>query len=456
MAGLTETPTTATEPPRGLAAEVRPMLALALPLVISELGWNAMGVIDTIMVGRLGPGAIAAVGLGNITFFSVCVFGIGILMGLDTLVSQSFGAGDLKDCHKSLIQGVYLALGASLPLMGVVALAGRFLGSMGLDPEVAALARPYLMIQGASLPALLVFFALRRYLQGMNLTAPILVALGVANAANLFGNWLFVYGNWGMPRLGVAGSGLSTLASRVAMLAALAIYAVIHAARTRSGLIGTALRPDRARLRALLRLGLPTAGQFTVEVLVFGVAAYLAGWLGKVPLAAHEIVLQIASTTFMVPWGVSSAGAVRVGQAIGRGDPRGASRSGWAAMALGVGFMTIASGVMLGAPGPILGVFTTDAGVVATARRLIVAAAIFQVFDGLQVIASGDLRGLGETRIPMLATLVAHWAIGLPIGYMLAFPFGWGVIGLWVGLALGLGAAGLMLLAAWALRARRL
>lgn len=440
----------------GLAVEIRPMMRLALPVVLSELGWMAMGVVDVVMVGRLGPEAIGAAGIGNIVFFSIAIFGIGLLLGMDAVVSQSFGAGDVPDCHRSLVQGVYLALAVSVPLMALTAVAIRLLPWAKIPPTVQALATPYLAIQNLSLAPLLVFFALRRYLQGMNLAMPVLVALGVANGANLFGNWVLVHGHLGFPALGVAGSAWATLASRVAMLAFLAIYIVIHASRTRNGLLQASLRFDAARTHVLIKLGLPSAIQLTLEIAVFCVAALLAAKLGEIPLAAHEIVLQVAGVAFMVPLGVSSAGAVRVGQAIGRHDSRGASRSGWTALALGAGFMAVSGLAMLLASGPILRIFTDETPVIATARSLLVAAAIFQVFDGLQVVGSGNLRGLGETRIPMVATLAAHWAIGLPIGYVMAFPMRWGVMGLWVGLASGLVSAGVMLLAAWTWRVRRL
>ena len=197
---------------------------------------------------------------------------------------------------------------------------------------------------------------------------------------------------------------------------------------------------------------MPAAVHLVLEMTVFGAAAILAGRLGSTAIAAYEVVLTVAGTAFMVPFGVSSAGAIRVGQAIGRKDPAGAARSGWMAMAMGAGFMAVSGLTMLVLPGPILGRFTTDPAVLATARSLLVAAAVFQVFDGLQVVGAGVLRGAGETRVPMYVNLVAHWAIGLPLGYLLAFPAKLGALGLWIGLAGGLIAAGLALLMAWTRR----
>ncbi len=438
----------------GFLSELRPMLGLALPVVVAELGWMAMGLVDTVMVGPLGKEAIGAVGLGNILFFAVAVFGIGLLLGMDTLVSQSFGAGDVKDCHRSLVQGIYLALGVSIPLMVLIALTIPLMRVSGIAPDVLKLAIPYLGILNWGLPPLLVFFAIRRYLQGMNLVAPVLLGLLAANLANWFGNWLLVTGRWGFPALGVSGSGWATVVSRFAMLAMGLSYAIWHGVANITGLLQVSLRPDRARLRELLAIGLPSAVQVTLEVMVFGAAAVLAGRLGETAIAAHELVLQIAGTAFMVPLGIASAGAVRVGHAIGRNDLRGSALSGWTAMAIGAGFMACSGLTMLLIPGPILGVFTVDPTLLQTARSLLVAAAVFQVFDGLQVVGSGVLRGLGETRVPMLANLFAHWGIGLPTGYLLAFPAHMGVVGLWIGLAIGLIVAGVILVVTWAHRSR--
>ncbi|MBX6314412.1 MAG: MATE family efflux transporter, partial [Isosphaeraceae bacterium] len=300
---------------------MRATLALALPVVLAELGWMAMGVVDLIMVGRLGPEAIGAVGIGNVLYFSVIVFGVGLLLGLDTLVSQAFGAGKLEDCHRSLVQGVYLSLALSPPLMAVIALGKPALHSLGIDPAILRVAIPYLeTLNWGTLP-LLLYASLRRYLQGMGLVRPVMGALVVANLVNVAGNWVLVYGRLGAPALGVVGSGWSTCLARVAMLLILAGYAIWYDRRhcTGRGLLRTPWTLDLARVRRLLALGFPAAMQIELEVGVFAAAATLAGRLGPTALAAHEVVLHAASVTFMVPLGVSSAGAVRVGQALGRG-----------------------------------------------------------------------------------------------------------------------------------------
>jgi MATE family multidrug resistance protein len=440
----------------GRRGEFRATLALALPVVAAELGWIAMGVADLVMVGRLGPSAIGAVGIGNVLFFCVTVLGLGMMLGLDALVSQAFGAGRLGECHRWLVHGVVMALILTPPLTGAILAMIPWLSAWGIDPAVVARAGPYLQTSAWGLLPLLLYFGLRRYLQAMNRVGVVMLALLAANLVNLAGNWLLIGGNLCLPALGVVGSGWASFGARVALVVILAGYAVWDSIRRRTGLLQTPLRVEPARLARLAALGLPAAGHLLLEVGVFGAAAVLAGRLGETALAAHEVVLHIASVTFMVPLGISSAGAVRVGQAIGRGDVRGASRSGWTALAIASGFMAASGLTLFLVPMPILRVFTPDRTVIAAALPLLGAAALFQLFDGVQVVATGALRGAGDTRSPMIVGFGAYWIIGLPVGYGLGFGLRWGVVGIWVGLALGLIFAGMFLLMSWARTVRRL
>jgi MATE family multidrug resistance protein len=430
------------------------MLRLAGPVVLAEVGWMAMGLVDVAMVGRLGPAAIGAAGIGNVLFLGPSIVGFGLLLGLDTVVAQGFGAGRIDDCRRALVQGTYLALALSPPLMVAIVFGARFLESWGLDPAVVPPARAYLGALVWSLPALLLHTACRRYLQAMGAVRPVAVALIVANLINVAGNWVLVYGHLGAPRLGVAGSGWATVLARIGMAAVL-IAAVLERDRgERAALARTSLRPDWALLRRLLALGGPAAGHLALEIGVFAVATVLAGRLGAAALAAHEVALNVCGTTFMVPLGLSSAGAVRVGQAIGRGDARAAVLAGWTALALGVGFMAAPVAAFVLVPRSILGVFTGDEAVIALGVPLLGIAALFQLFDGLQVVATGILRGTGDTRTPLVCNVVAHWLLGLPVGVGLAFGLRRGVVGLWVGLSVGLMVAGSILLRAWSARVR--
>jgi MATE family multidrug resistance protein len=330
------------------------------------------------------------------------------------------------------------------------------LGRLGVHPAVMAQTLPFLRaLTWGTLP-LFLYAALRRYLQGMGLVKPVMFALISANVVNAVGDWVLIYGRLGAPALGVTGSGWATTIARTYMAAVLIVYAVYHEFRHRTGLRHVSLRPHLARIARLVAIGFPAAVHVTLEVGVFAAATTLAGMLDPVALAAHHIVLDVASVTFMIPLGLSSAGAVRVGQALGRGEAVAAGHAGWTALALGATFMAAAGLVMAAFPARLASLFTTDPAVVATAATLMLVAAAFQLFDGLQGVSTGTMRGTGDTHTPMICNLVAHWVIGLPLGYLLGFTAGFGIIGLWLGLALGLGAAGLYLLRAWWLKSRAL
>jgi MATE family multidrug resistance protein len=425
------------------------MFDLAAPVVIAELGWMTMGLVDTLMVGRIGPEAIGAVGMGSTVFIGICIFAMGLLLGMDTLVSQAFGARRLDECHAWLRHGVVLALLLSAPSVVLVLLICESMPLWGLHPDVLRLAQPYLRIVTFSTPVLLLHTSFRRYLQGIGVVRPVTVALVFANVFNAVVNWVLIFGHFGAPALGVAGAAWATVAARTVM--ACVLFATILY-RDTPGI--TAGRIELSRIRRLLKLGLPAASQVTLEVGVFAAATALAGRLAPAALAAHQIAINIASFTFMVPLGVGSAGAVRVGHAIGARDREAASRAGWTALLFGVLFMSCASASFLLIPSALIGAFTHDPSVLAIGVSLLFVAAVFQLFDGTQAVATGVLRGLGDTRTPMLWNLAGHWLIGLPLGYTLCFVSGFGVIGLWWGLSTGLIICGVSLLIVWARKIR--
>ena len=436
--------------------EVKPMITLVVPVVVAELGWIAMGIVDIGMVGRLGAEAIGAVGVGSMLFMTLGVFGIGLLPGLDTLVSQAFGAEKLEDCHRWLVHGLVLSIALAIPMTLLARMGAASLHVWGFDPEVLRLTIPYLEVVAWSALPLLLYATFRRYLQSMSVVLPVMFALVSANLINVLANWILIFGHLGAPALGVNGAGWATCISRAYMATVLLATILYRNARDRSGLWSVPLKLDLARMRRLIGLGFPAAIQVTLEVGVFAAVTALAGRLAPAALAAHQVALNVASVTFMVPLGVASAGAVRVGQAVGRRDAAGASQAGWAALLLGVLFMGCAALVFLALPEPILRLFTSEPAVVATGVSLLLIAACFQLFDGVQGVATGLLRGLGDTRTPMIWNLAGHWCLGLPMGYVLCFVVGWGVIGLWIGLSAGLILVGLVLLVAWVRRARDL
>src|SRR5216683_126019 len=406
---------------RPLRQELRPMLKLATPLVVAEVGWMGMGIVDTMMVGRVSAEAMGAVSLGSVLFYAVAIFGSGLMLGLDTLVSQAHGAGRRMDCHRALLSAVYLALPLAPALMFLIRCWQPLLVRFGINPLVLRQTLPYLRaIMWSTLP-LLLYFAFRRYLQAMNHTSAIMFALVTANLVNLAGNWILVYGHFGARAMGAEGSGWATSISRVYMTAVLVVYTLYDAVVNRTGLLRAPLLPDLTRIRALINLGFPAAMQLSIEVGVFAAATALIGTLDPLSLAAHQIALNTASLTYMVPLGISSAAAVRVGQALGRGDMTAAGRAGWTAMGLGAAFMTSAGVVLIALPEYVARVFTADRAVIRTAIALLAVAAAFQLFDGIQTVATGALRGAGDTRTPMFCHLLGYWAIGLPLGYVLCF-----------------------------------
>jgi MATE family multidrug resistance protein len=439
-----------------LRREFRPMLRMALPLALAELGWMAMGVVDTIMAGRLGAAAIGAGSLGGNLFYPIAIFGTGLLLGMDTLVAQSFGADDPRDCRRSLVNGVWLAAGLAAPLALILWALIPLLRAVGTNPRVMVLLGPYLKALLWGILPLLAYTALRRYLQAVNVVAPITFALVSANIVNFAGNWALMFGHWGAPAMGLEGSGWSTTMARVYMAVVLLAAIAWHERKSGNLLYRMSWKPDVARLLRLLDLGLPVAMQILIEGGLFGVVAVLAARLDEVSLAAHGIAVNVVSTTYMVPLGIGSAAAVRVGQAVGRKDRQGAATSGWTALLLGTLFMAVAGLGLWTAPRWILRVFTADVAVIASGAALLRIAALFELFDGFQTVATGALRGLGDTHSPMLAHLAGYWVIGLPVSYVLCFRLGWGVSGIWVGLTAALILIGVALVWVWRERVRSL
>lgn len=404
----------------------------------------AMGVVDTVMVGHYSARDLAAVALGNLYFFTVIVFPMGVLMALDPVVSQAVGAGDHPAVGRALQRGWVLALLLGIPFATALVPGRAVLQVLRQPADVVPVAAGYALAAIPGVFPFLVFIVFRQTLQAMGRVAPIVVTILLANLANLLFNWALIFGRWGFPELGAVGSGWASSLSRWLMLLGLLSFSW----PLLKGYIRP-LRPEALQLRPLLRmvrLGSPIGVQFGLEYGAFGTTGLLMGWLGTVAMAGHQVALNLASLTFMVPLGISQATAVRVGQGVGREDPLGARRAAGAGLLLGVAFMTIAAVVFVLIPGLVARAYTSDGAVLALAVTLIPLAGIFQVFDGLQVVASGVLRGVGDTRSPMLLNLLGFWCIGMPVGVWLGFGAAMGPQGLWWGLVLGLAAVAVLLL----------
>jgi MATE family multidrug resistance protein len=429
---------------RLFAVELGRLLRLAGPIIVSQLGQVGMNAADTIMVGPLGPRSLAAAGLGSAIHFFGIVCCTGVLVGLSPLVSQAFGAGDTRRCRHFVVQGLWLAIALSVPVIALSLAGERIALLFGQDPAVSELTGGYMAALAWGVTPFFLFIAFRQYLEGMGrVHVPMLITfLGLA--VNVAANRIFIYGfGDAVPAMGVAGSGVATSIVRWSMLLAIAGYTMT---RPRVRLHRhEPLGPDRAALREVLGIGLPIGGQFGLEVGLFSFAAVMMGWLGPLELAAHQVTINIASTTFMVALGVSMAGSIRVGQHIGARRPRRMRRAALATWLLAVGFMGACALGFLAAPHALIGLYTGDPGILDLGRRLLLVAAAFQVFDGAQVAGMSILRGAAETRVPALIAAIGYWGLGLPAGYLLAFPAGLGPEGVWLGLTVGLAAAALLL-----------
>jgi multidrug resistance protein, MATE family len=436
--------------------EFRPTLRLALPLIFAEIGWMSMGVVDTVMVGRLPNSAVAigATGLGQSLYHAVAIFGGGLLLGLDTFVAQAHGRDDIRDARHSLVNGFFLVLVLTPILMILVSFWPMLMRRSGVNSELIQPMQPFLRALNWGTLPLLSYFAIRRYLQAVHVVNPIMFALISANIVNLVGDWALIYGHLGFRAMGITGSGWSTCVARIYMVIVLLVtLGYVESKRSIPDPTGS-FGFDLKRVWELLKLGTPAATQILFEIGAFSAATALIAKLGPVPLSGHEIAINCAALTFMVPLGISSAAAVRVGHQLGKGDPARAHLAGWSAILLGAGFMTSTGLVFVTLSKPIARLFTPDPAVIRVGASLLLVAAAFQLFDGLQTVATGALRGSGDTRTPMLANLVAYWFIGLPFGYLLCFRFGLGAFGIWIGLCIGLVIIGSALLFTWHRRLR--
>jgi MATE family multidrug resistance protein len=420
------------------------LLRLALPLVVVQLGLMMMGVVDTAMVGRISADALAAVAISSVYYFAASTVGMGCLMALDPVVAQAHGAGDHEGIALGLQRGLVIAVLVTIPTSLLLVWIAPVLAWSGQPPALVPLAHRYTLL---IIPGVLPYFgflAVRQTMQALGFLRPLLVVIVGANLLNGLLNWALIYGHLGAPALGVVGSAIATTVSRWVMLIALVPIAWPVLAPY------LALRPGALALRPIgrmLRLGLPIGFQILFEYGVFGLVGFLVGRIGTAPLAGHQIALNLASITFMVPFGVAAAAAVLVGRAVGRGEPLVARRMATAALLVGAGFMTITAVLFITLPRLFAAVYSNDALVLAAAGSLIPLAGAFQVFDGTQTVALGVLRGVGDTRVPVIINLVGYYVIGLPVGLWLGYQKGLGAPGLWWGLVLGLVAVASTMLA---------
>ncbi len=433
-----------------LRREIKATLTLAAPLVAAQLAQMSMSFVDVVMVGRLGTGALAAAVLGSTAFFTLSLICVGVILAVNPTVAQAVGAGDRDLAARATRQGLWLAVILGVPLFVALGWSEEGLLALGQAPETSALAGDYLRAIRWGIVPNLAFSALRGFYEGTGRARPVLLATIVGVGVNVVANNALMYGKWGLPALGLEGTGWSSALVFAAMAASLAIGIRVLPDLRRYGVLVGLRSPDPAMLGTLVRLGAPIGVTFGLEAGLFSAATLLVGWLGEVPLAAHQIALNAASFTFMVPLGIGMAATVRVGQLVGAGDEAGARRAGFVAVALGGAFMALSATFLWLRPSWIVFLYagaTPEAEMAALATALLGIAAVFQLVDGIQATAAGALRGLKDTTVPAVIGAISYWGVGLGVGYGLAFGLGWGARGLWWGLTAGLLAAAVLLVA---------
>jgi MATE family multidrug resistance protein len=420
------------------AHDLRALVKLAVPIVTAQVGVMLMGVVDTIVVGHVSARELAAASLGHLYVFGLAIFAMGTLWAIDPIVSQAAGARDHEGVALGIQRGIAIAVGIGAVLTVLCVPAEHVFRWLRQPADVVPRAAAFVWFSAPSMIVLLIWATLRQSLQALKQTRAIVITIVAGNLLNLFLNWVLVFGHLGAPAMGAPGSALGSTIGRWVMLALL----LALSRRELSGVLRP-WRPEALRREPLLRtlrLGLPIGIQSSVEFTTFASISVLAGWFGADAIAGHQVAINLASLTFMVPMGIGSATSVLVGHAIGERDTAHARRVAASALACGAGFMLLSATVLRAIPGVFARAYTSVPEVVAIASLLIPIAGLFQVFDGLQVVASGVLRGAGDTRAAMISNVLGFWMLGMPVSLWLGFGLRHGVVGLWWGFVVGLAA----------------
>ncbi|MBR9974061.1 MAG: MATE family efflux transporter [Bacteroidetes bacterium] len=440
---------------RSLRTHLRETALLALPVAIGQLGHVMLSVTDSIMVGRLGEVPLAAASLGHGIFILMLVFAVGICNAITPLTAIADGSGDHEQAGITFRQGLLANTVIGALLVISTWLVADLLGYMKQPPDVVDHAIPYLRIMGFSFVPMTIFFSFRAFIEGLSYTKPAMVTILLGNVVNIFGNWVFIHGNLGMPALGLTGAGISSLMVEVFSAAALMLYVLRARAFRRYHPLLQFRSINRPVISRLLRIGLPSGLQYVFEAGAFSFSAIMIGWLGATALAAHQIALNLASVSFMVTLGISHAATIRVGNAFGRGNADDVRTAGFSAVMMGIGTMACAALGFVLFRHVLPALYIDDPTVRGLASTLLVFAALFQISDGAQVVGHGILRGMTDVTIPMLIALGAYWALGVPAGYLLAFEAGWGATGVWMGFVIGLTVAAISFVTRFHILSRR-
>jgi MATE family multidrug resistance protein len=439
--------------------EFRGLFKLAWPLILAQVGQNALVTTDVIVLGQLGAKYVAAAALANAIFICVQLLGIGILGAVAPMVAQSLGARDFRSVRRTVRQGLWLSVILFALLLPVAWNIGAILHALGQDPELIGLVDIFIRYAVWMLLPAFLFITLRSFLSAHGATGAILAITLGGVVVNIAANYALVFGHWGFPRLEMAGSGIATTLVNFFMLALTIAYVEAHRRFRRYHVFHNLLKPDWPRLGQLVVIGGPIGLMLIAEVGLFTSASLLQGWLGEAELAAHSVALTTASLAFMVPLGISQATTVRVGIALGEGNREGIRKAGWMALFVTLAFMSLTALTFFSVPDVIVGFFL-NSGIaenrtpLALAASFLVIAGLFQLVDGTQVTMAAALRGLSDTNMPLLIALVGYWLVGFPVAWLLGLQLGFRGVGIWLGLAAGLAVVALVLTIRWALRER--
>ncbi|MFM7201736.1 MAG: MATE family efflux transporter [Myxococcota bacterium] len=439
-----------------LKQELRHIFVLAVPMVVGQLSLLGLQTTDVVLVGHVDKLSLGGIALGQTISMFIFLMTMGIVQGMSTLISQAFGAGDKETCGRVLISGLYLSgvLGLLCTLM--MQKAGWMLELLGQDPALSAIAQQYLVFLSLGYPFTLMFMALRYFTEGLGIAQPGMRIAMAALPVNAALGYLVLFEPFGLPSFGVAGMGAVTALVSFLLFVGMAWY-VLGGARFEEYSLRRVWRgPRLGEIQNILAVGMPVGVAMTMEVGAFSAGALMMGKLGVVPMAAHQVVINLASLTFMVPMGIAMAGSVRVGQAVGSGDHEGMQRAGWTTLGASMGVMVLNGLIFLTLPEHLVRLYTPDVEVQALAVQILMVAAAFQIGDGVQVAGISILRGLKDTRIPMLISIAAYWGIGVGSAWLLGFKLEWGPLGIWWGLCLSLWVAAFCHVVRFAYRSRRL
>ena len=421
-----------------VSKEIKTTFLLAYPVMLSQLGQVGVGVADSMMVGRLGALELAASSLANSIFFVVLMFGIGISMGLTPLVSKAYGKGKSNQISRLFSNSLFINFLTSLVLFGLILLFSQNLSILNQTEEVEVLALPFLLIITASLIPLMVFQTFKQFVEGLSQTKQAMFITIAANLVNVFLNWLLIWGHWGFPELGFLGAAWATLISRVLMMVLMGTYVLTSKRYNDFKIQIFRFKPNWTLCQRILKIGIPTGFQFIFEVSAFSAAAIMMGWISVNALAGHQIALNLASISYMMATGVATAGMIRVSHYIGKEDYVGMKEVGRVVFGMVSAFMFVCALLFFAFRFYLPTLYIDDPEVISLAASLLILAGFFQISDGIQVVGLGVLRGMEDVKVPTLVTFFAYWALGLPLGYLLAFKFAFGESGIWIGLLIGL------------------